>query len=305
MTNPLPASEDSRLDRLEKKEVFLESELGRLDKEEKDLERRLTELELKEIELAKSVSRLTQVKARRPEFLMNYMKSSKKRAVEAAAAPIPSPAPAAAQPAAQTTPPQPVVPTQPRPAVAEKPPAQAQQPAPMAPATPQPAAPIQPKPETKPDASSQPAAASAQTLLPPHIEEVDQPEAPKSKLEEKNERKQILEAQIKNVLKKQELKKKEEQEKQEVLDAKTPVHKMNLDGKMSESAGLFKLLLSKGSMTLEEAGRMMKADKDTMNKAAKDLEDSGLIEVNRPLYGSPKIRLKSLTEGMEKPIEKK
>jgi hypothetical protein len=177
------------------------------------------------------------------------------------------------------------------------------------PAPAQPTAPAQITPETKPVApttpsSPQPAAeatpatATAQTLL-PHIDE------PKPKVEDRSERKQILEAQIKNVLKKQEMKKMEEQQKQEVLDAKTPIHKLNLDGKMSESASLFKLLLSRGAMTLEEAGKIMKADKDTMSKAAKDLEDSGLIEVNRPLYGSPKIRLKSLTEGMEKPQEKK
>jgi type IV secretory pathway VirB10-like protein len=292
MDNPQPTSEAGRLDRLEKKELALESELSRLDKEEKDLERRLTELELKEIELAKSVSRLTQVKARRPEFLMNYMKTAKKHSLAGEAA---SAAPAANQ--VQAPAPAPLPTPAPAPAATQMKP-----PAPAAPAPAQPTAPAQITPETKPVApaapsSPQPAAqeapaATAQTLLPPHIEE-------------KKERKQILEAQIKNVLKKQEMKKKEDEQKQGVLDAKAPIRKLNLDGKMSESADLFKLLLSRGAMTLEEAGKIMKADKDALAKAAKDLEDSGLIEVNRPLYGSPKIRLKSLTEGMEKPQEKK
>jgi hypothetical protein len=322
MNNMPSSSEAVRLDRLEKKEVVLEAEISRLDKEEKDLERRLTELELKEIELAKSVSRLTQVKARRPEFLMNYMKGAKKRAaaVEAAPVPIPSPAPAQApaqQPAPERAPIQVQVPTQaktptpapaqpqvlaqPRPeanpAAASAPPAQPKPAPEIAPVPAPPKGPQAPGPEVK----SAPATASTQVLL----AEASAPNPPNLKAEEKSERKQILEAQIKNVLKKQEMKKMEEQQKQEVLDAKTPIHKLNLDGKMSESASLFKLLLSRGAMTLEEAGKIMKADKDAMNKAAKDLEDSGLIEVNRPLYGSPKIRLKSLTEGMEKPPEKK
>jgi hypothetical protein len=217
---------------------------------------------------------------------MNYMKTAKKHSLAGEAA---SAAPAANQ--VQAPAPAPMPSPAPAPAATQvQPPAPAQT---TAPAQPQPEAkPVSPAaPSPQQPAAQEAPAASAQTLL-PHIEE-------------KKERKQILEAQIKNVLKKQEMKKKEDEQKQEVLDAKAPIRKLNLDGKMSESADLFKLLLSKGAMTLEEAGKIMKADKDALAKAAKDLEDSGLIEVNRPLYGSPKIRLKSLTEGMEKPQEKK
>jgi hypothetical protein len=310
MNNMPSSSEATRLDRLEKKEVVLEAEISRLDKEEKDLERRLTELELKEIELAKSVSRLTQVKARRPEFLMNYMKVAKKRtpASEATPAPLPSPAPIPAARAPIIIPaPAPPVPeakpiaSTPTPAAAPAPPAQPKTAPDVAPVPTPPQSPQAPAPEVK----SAPATASTQALL----SAASASTPPNLKAEEKSERKQILEAQIKNVLKKQEIKRMEDQQKQDVLDAKVPIRELKLDGKMSESADLFKLLLSKGAMTLEEAGKILQADKETMFSAAKDLEDSGLIEVNRPLYGSPKIRLKSLTErikdAMDKPPEKK
>jgi hypothetical protein len=335
------SSEATRLDRLEKKEVVLEAEIGRLDKEEKDLERRLTELELKEIELAKSVSRLTQVKARRPEFLMNYMKLAKKHALasEAAPVPIPNPAPIPFQSPVRShapeTKPAPVIPQVPAPKVPEVKPVAAPAPeakiaqvtpeakpavvtpepeaAPSPPAQPKPAPEVAPVPGSPappqgpqaPGPEVKPAAASTQALL----AEAPAPTPPDLKVEEKSERKQIHEAQIKNVLKKQEIKKIEEQQKQEVLDAKAPIRELKLDGKMSESAELFKLLLSKGVMTLEEAGKILQADKGTVLSAAKDLEDSGLIEVNKPLYGSPKIRLKNLSErikdAMDKPPEKK
>jgi len=67
-----------RLDRLERREDKLDKELKRLEKEERSLEKKLRKLETREMKLAKMISELEHVKKRRPNFLINYMKSKDK-----------------------------------------------------------------------------------------------------------------------------------------------------------------------------------------------------------------------------------
>lgn len=226
-----PAS--SRLDKLEK-------ELKRVEKEEKALEKRLTELEEKELSLAKTVGELTQVKKRRPDFLINYV-SSKKMGLMA---------------------------------------------------------------EVKTGFD-----VGLEKMKTKKVEEAikDASHSHTPKRDEKVvevDRKHLLKAQIEDVLKKQELRKQEEYKRQEIIESKTPIKALRMNQRLSDASHLFKALLSKGVLTVDDASRLLKVDREVVKKWAKDLEASGIIEINKPLYGSPKLKLKRLSEGMKKTLIK-
>ncbi|MBN2015141.1 MAG: hypothetical protein JW778_08175 [Candidatus Altiarchaeota archaeon] len=118
------------------------------------------------------------------------------------------------------------------------------------------------------------------------------------------DRKQLLEAHIKKVLENQELRKMREQEKQEILNSKIPVKELKMNKQQSDASHLFQALMVEGVLTVDEASRLLRTDKDIINTWAKDLESSGIIEVSRPLYGSPKLKLKRLPAQMKKTLIK-
>lgn len=227
------SADSSRLDALKK-------ELERLEKEEKALERRLTDLEKKELALAETVSELTQVKKRRPDFLINYMSSKDRELIQEVKT----------------------------------------------------CSDIEVKKAKKGKTGED--IRRTQLYQPPKKEE--------KKIEVY--RKQLLEAQIKNVLKQQEIRKKEEYERQEMLESRAPIKKLQMDRQFSDASRLFKALLTKGVMTIDDASRLLMVDKDTIKKWANDLEISGIIEINKPLYGSPKLKLKGLSEKMKETLVK-
>jgi DNA repair exonuclease SbcCD ATPase subunit len=113
-------------------------------------------------------------------------------------------------------------------------------------------------------------------------------------------RKKLLEANIKKVLKKQERVKEEVIRREKELESQTPVRDLRMNNKMHDTFRLFRVLLAKGTLTLDEAREQLNVDLDTVRGWAKDLENSGIVEVNTPLYGSPTLKLKTLPTGMKK-----
>jgi len=231
-----------RLDRLERREDKLDKELKRLEKEEKALEKKLMKLEAREMELVKMVSELERVKKRRPNFLINYMRSRDKEGSTE----------------------------------------------------------IKPIPATVRRKERRSKKILEKVLMSHPPKEIEEKREEGKGAEE--ERKKLLKAQIKKVLEKRELVKKEERRRKEMLESQVPIKELRMDGKTDDSMRLFQVLLSTGTMTMDEAGRQLNVDKDTIKKWAKNLEDTGIIEVTTPLYGSPKLKLKSLPVKMKKSL---
>ncbi len=121
-------------------------------------------------------------------------------------------------------------------------------------------------------------------------------------MEVNEERKQLLRANIKKVLKRQELVKKETKEREEKLGSKTPIKELKINNKAHDTIRLFRVLLAKGTITMDEASEQLNVGKDTIEKWTMDLENSGIIEVSTPLYGSPILKLKTLTTGLKKKL---
>ena len=211
-----------RLDRLERREDKLDKELKRLEKEEKALEKKLMKLEAREMELVKMVSELERVKKRRPNFLINYMRSRDKESTE-----------------------------------------------------------IKPIPATVRRKERRSKKILEKVLMSHPPKEIEEKREEGKGAEE--ERKKLLKAQIKKVLEKRGLVKKEERRRKEMLESQVPIKELRMDGKTDDSMRLFQVLLSTGTMTMDEAGRQLNVDKDTIKKWAKNLEDTGIIEVTTPL----------------------
>ncbi len=51
-----------------------------------------------------------------------------------------------------------------------------------------------------------------------------------------------------------------------------------------------RVLLSTGTMTIDDARRQLNVDKDTIKRWTKNLGDTGIIGMTTPLYGSPRAR---------------
>jgi|GEM_PF-2418982 len=238
-------TDTKRLDGLERRENKLEKELKKLEREEGVLEKKLKELEIKEMELAKMVSELEHVKKRRPNFLVNYMKTRD-----------------TGEFIAEITPSSVIGTVKRKRGRAKK---------------------------------------VLKKVLISHLpKKIEEKKSGEETVE--GERKQLLKAQIKKVLKKQKLVKKEEMRREEIRESQVPIKELRMDRKIDDSMRLFQVLLSTGTMTMGEARKQLNVDKDTIKKWTKDLEDAGIIEVSTPLYGSPKLKLKSLSAKIKKSL---
>ncbi len=129
----------------------------------------------------------------------------------------------------------------------------------------------------------------------PQETRIPKPESKKEEDEIKSGRKKLLKTHVKKMFKRQEIRKEEEQRKQEILDSKVPIKELKMDNKKSDSMRLFETLLSEGVMTVDAAAKLLEVDKRTVEEWANDLENTGIIEVSKPIYGSPKLKLKSLS----------
>ncbi len=111
------------------------------------------------------------------------------------------------------------------------------------------------------------------------------------------ERRSILASQIKNVLKRQQEVKKQEELNKKLLESKKIIDKKEINivlngDEKSGAMKLFRLIVDKKSIKLNDAAELLNADKRDVEKMARDLEKEGFIIVSTPFYGEPKLNLK-------------
>jgi len=106
------------------------------------------------------------------------------------------------------------------------------------------------------------------------------------------ERKNILKKQISNVIERYKQGKKEE--KGQEIPREIKQLKILTGGEASDARILFEFLLKKGSTNVEEAAKELNIHKETIESWAKDLESSGLIEVNE-FTGKTLMKLRDIS----------
>ena len=292
-------TEGASILQLEDRERFLEEHIRKLERDEKKLSEKLEYLEERELKLAMKVSNLQQVRKRKPEFLTNYIASRNNKPLEEDK-PIEDVKIADFHKKKAKDTVKEVLETH----GAEKfnPPTKkercinAEKLLKDVLSKPVEEKSLYEEPMTKREGKAKKVLSNLLSAK-KESNEPDLPQSPDLSLD--SERKHIHAAQIKNVLEKKNIRK-----EPETQNKKAPIKQFSMGLKNSESVQLFRLLLSKGVMTIDEAASQLSENKKVVETWAKELETNGIIDVNKPLYGSPTLKLKVLTERMQKTINK-
>ena len=114
-------------------------------------------------------------------------------------------------------------------------------------------------------------------------------ELKKRKRGETVERKKLLRGEIEKIVKSGKGRKKEKKKPKELKELEIV---MNHDARR-----LFKILLEKGSVNLDDAKKQLEIDEETIQEWADDLKKAGIIDVVESPYGSPEFKLRSMAPG--------
>lgn len=133
-------------------------------------------------------------------------------------------------------------------------------------------------------------------LLKKHVSEVEKGLIEKKgsilKKEKKKEVKEIMRKEIERVIQRSRVKKEKKPER--VLgigDLKIDLSK--------DARNLFKILLKKGTVRLDEAAKELQVDEEIVKEWAEDLERGGLIQIDRYPYGPSNLKLKELSVALK------
>lgn len=106
---------------------------------------------------------------------------------------------------------------------------------------------------------------------------------------EKVERKKLLKGEIEKIIKSEKGKEKEEKKPKELKELEITTN--------HDARRLFKILLKTGSVNLDEAKKQLEVDEEIIQEWANDLKNAGIIDIVESPYGSPEFKLRSMAPG--------